>query len=220
MSGLAVGVMAGFYLRADRRFGCLAFLCLSYLIAMLLAQLYLSMKGGGWGALTVVEYLLAFAGGALLARSQHPRRALALPLVFLVAVAFHYGITRNLAILPRFSGNQIECRSHLHNLDAAIHNFQQDNGKLPDSLDHLVPKYLSVVPECPSRNRYILKSSAELAGNEQPDDKRWELQCLGEGHLSEGIPSGYPRLSSHEGLTLGTPTRPVHPSSWWYRWEK
>ena len=111
----------------------------------------------------------------------------------------------------RSEGRLLACLSNLQSLQAALEHYRSDNGgEYPGRLALLTPKYLKLIPTCPSHPspdpdgdpysaKYIVSSSPPA----------FTVRCAGSRHAGIYIRPDYPCCSSRDGLQkgeLGTPT--------------
>lgn len=103
----------------------------------------------------------------------------------------------------RARGQLTACKSNLKNLATALEMYREDHqGRLPGSLEELTgPKYLTVLPTCPSygwQPSYSYRVRPGKAGME------YEMMCLGNHENAytgfDGDKRGLPQYRSQDGL--------------------
>ncbi|MCA9780856.1 MAG: hypothetical protein KC800_29250 [Candidatus Eremiobacteraeota bacterium] len=89
------------------------------------------------------------------------------------------------------------CKDNLTALGHSLDAYKKDNGKYPDKLKDLVPKYIGAVPECPAavKDTYTLSYSQNSAGG-------YVIYCKGDTHRLAGLKEDMPRFQSDKGLVL------------------
>lgn len=94
--------------------------------------------------------------------------------------------------------NLSKCKSNLRTLSMSLQIWQLDNdGKLPNQLSKLVPKYLEDLLYCPAAresgmNGFYAVDSLETVS---PNFERFEVYCSGHYHSDENVPKNFPRLN-------------------------
>lgn len=91
----------------------------------------------------------------------------------------------------------VGCTSNLKNIATALEMYSTDNlGLYPKQLSQIVPKYLKLIPECPSAGEDTYSSTYTSAA--KPD--AFTLYCQGHHHEHVNIPQDHPAYSSYQGL--------------------
>ncbi len=131
-------------------------------------------------------------------RSDHrPRLTLLNCLTLLLVVGLLAAILVPNFIRARARGQLTSCKSNLKNIATALEMYSTDNiGRYPRTLIEITPKYLKVLPNCPSCGREAYSSSYRSA--QGPD--AYTLYCASGGHRASNTPDGYPQYSSYQGI--------------------
>lgn len=99
------------------------------------------------------------------------------------------------------------CCSNLKNLGVACEQYESDTmgrfpggsnfpARDPQALQALVPKYLRQIPTCPSASSDTYTRGYDVfAGPDQ-----YTIVCVGNWHVSSGLPLNFPQYSSTWGL--------------------
>lgn len=87
-------------------------------------------------------------------------------------------------------------QSGLCRVATALAVYRVDVGAYPTTLADLVPRYIKVIPNCPSARRDTYSVSYHARGDE------FTLHCSGSHHTPEGLRPGHPAYSSRVGLVL------------------
>ena len=128
------------------------------------------------------------------------RQSVVVLIVAALTVAAFIAITVLTPRVCRLSTPEIcaaDCYAHLKALAAAIESYELRHGKMaPRQLQMLVPEYLPEIPECPASQRNSYPCGYTASGS------RWTIMCSGEHHADAGVPPGYPRASSLDGVSL------------------
>ena len=101
-------------------------------------------------------------------------------------------------VRTRAQGGIRGCPGSLKNIATALEMYSTDNeGHYPRSLAQLTPKYLKMIPTCPSATSDTYNASWETARG--PD--AYTIFCNGNFHRATGIlHPNYPQYSSFTGL--------------------
>lgn len=94
-----------------------------------------------------------------------------------------------------------QCSINIQNIATTLEFYSGDNeGKYPDKLSKLTPKYLKTIPTCSSAGKDTYSSSYRVS----PDKDFWLLSCSGNNHENVGVPPNYPHCNSNTFLTYRT----------------
>jgi hypothetical protein len=101
----------------------------------------------------------------------------------------------------RNCGQLTACKSNVKNIATSLEMYSTDNaGHYPQSLSQLTPKYLKVIPQCPTAQRDTY--SLHYFRAEKPEDA-YTVGCGGCYHHAAGVNEpGYPQYSSYSGLIM------------------
>lgn len=131
------------------------------------------------------------------------------PKITLLGILIFLGMLALLAalVVPSFLRRQAQGRwsacakSGLHNVGVALEMYSNDHdGRYPDELSQLTPKYLTKVPVCPkSEVGYVYKTGRVGYNTDGHIDKYYLIYCE-EGHPDVGCPVGYPKYDPELGL--------------------
>lgn len=204
-----------------RKLGRIAVACslISFLSSFLILEYYytlsvlplgdLIVKLWGFNFLAVFPGLLAAVVLSILAsRKPDPTckkigsRTLRLSILFAVSSLVMA------AMIPSYLRNPDQsklstCESQIKNLATAIEMYSSDwKGDGPETLQHLTPEYLRTIPLCPA-GKGVPYGYSITVRDKAGHAKGWEISCQSKGHSRVGIPDGYPRYNSKEGLLLG-----------------
>lgn len=106
-------------------------------------------------------------------------------------------------IRARAGGHLTGCKSNLKNIGTALEMYCTDHdGKYPNSLDVLTPRYLKTIPSCPSTNSmtYVLTLGPKAAYNSDHYEDYYFIECTGENHTSVGVTGDFPAYNGIQGL--------------------
>lgn len=140
------------------------------------------MRRRSQSGVTLLEFLIVIGIFAIVLASQLP------------------GGVRN-----RAAGQVKACETNLTNMATAIAMYQSDYQVVPDSLESLVPKYLSTLRECPAAGRSTYEY--RVMGSD------FQLTCIGRFHKACYDVADRPSFHSASGLL---PPEPELTS--WFEW--
>lgn len=87
------------------------------------------------------------------------------------------------------------CISNIRNIVSVLEQYRNEHEEYPETLTHLVPTYLGMVPTCPQAKR-----DTYTGGYEVSDDRtRFTLCCKGRNHTELGLPPDQPYWSHEAG---------------------
>ncbi len=104
------------------------------------------------------------------------------------------------------------CHSNLKNIGTALEMYSCDNdGRYPQKLKQLVPKYITEIPRCARVKedsfaaRYYKRvyglSAGDYVYSTSDGRNRYKIYCSGNNHKDVGVGENYPQYSSDMGLT-------------------
>ena len=114
-------------------------------------------------------------------------------------------------ILPNYMRGRsrrslLACQSNLKNIGAGLKVYSTDwEGKYPPQgreIEALVPKYLKVMPECPTGglDAYTISSEPNGPYNTGGFTDYYHVQCSTASHVSANLPKNYPQYDGISGL--------------------
>ncbi len=174
---------------------------LMFISVVLLSPWFL--RGGGGVELMFIAVMMAIAWFTALAHLKTPQgkavftrfilyTVLVIPFIMVLCIPLRvmYNVHHD--------RQQLQCCMNLEIMSAAIKKYAAEHRELPpQSLSELTPRYLEVIPDCPSALRDTYSSSYSL----QPDGKGYLFFCKGENHAHALYKhADYPRYDSKEGL--------------------
>ena len=93
------------------------------------------------------------------------------------------------------------CPGNLQNIATACEMFSCDNqGRYPQKLGDLVPKYLKELPKCPTAGKDTYSESYVV--NNTPHPQLFTMCCSGKNHSKEELGENLPSYNSTAGLVL------------------
>ena len=92
------------------------------------------------------------------------------------------------------------CKSNLKIIANALYRWSYDHqGRYPNKLGALAPKYIEAVPECPRAKRDTY-STTYKSGTDAKAFGFFRLYCRGHHHKADQYRANYPAYSSQEGI--------------------
>ena len=90
-----------------------------------------------------------------------------------------------------------QCQAHVNNIAIALQVYRADHeGRLPATLGHLIPQYLSAIPICPANGYDTYSDSFERLESRPP--LRFRVGCR--GYHGPDVPRGAPVYDSQRGF--------------------
>lgn len=142
------------------------------------------------------------------ASKPRPRVSLLTVLALLAIVSVLAAILVPNFVRARARGTLTACKSNLKNIGTALEMYSTDwSGKYPTSLDVLTPKYLKLIPECPTTRTVTYRAHFGKAApmNKGGYEDYYYVECLGENHSAVSVTGNYPAYNGIEGLVERAP---------------
>lgn len=97
------------------------------------------------------------------------------------------------------------CKENLEKIRWSLTFYRANNGHYPISLSELVPKYIELLPHCPTTAIDTYSTGYESKREEGKLPPSYRCGCKGENHVLAGTPADRPEIDSFSG---GTPLLP------------
>lgn len=110
--------------------------------------------------------------------------------------------------LTHAGDNLKTCEDNLGKIGEALEGHSKDNnGKYPETLGLLIPRYIAEIPSCPVSGTDTYSISYQVSDERDS----YTFYCSGHNHQNLHIPANYPQYSSKDGL-MEIAKEPVEPS--------
>lgn len=121
----------------------------------------------------------------------------------LVIITAYLGLSGYIKIKRMQSRDQVgkllACTENCEKIGIAIELYKDDHqGKFPDKIMKLYPKYMKEIPNCPAAGYDTYSDSYKT----ERDNELYSFYCKGTYHNTVGTPTDYPRYDSSSGLHI------------------